>query len=295
MPVVKKFIADQILILNELNSASALTEDEELEIRINEIQDQIDQINSALEESLNSVDSPEKSTLDILKAIKSAIRENAPIVADAYIKSSDGSRLSVVNEALINILRPTLLEAFKREQDEFITTLNTSISKLTARMLTTLQIPESLLDQLVKNNQVMIIEGVRLLAERLKQSNNPYMQIIGQALNFCAEYVPDLVRQLVGNNHADKIRTQMIERVSGQLCDSITNSLRTPIEQQVRLMQNQIIEATQKQYEQRISHFETMLKDLKKQREDGIIQAKATSEKYLAVINELESINAVLN
>lgn len=295
VPVVKKFIADQILVLNELKSASELTEDKDLEKRINEIQDQIDQINSALEESLSSVDSPEKSTQDILKAIKSAIREHAPAVADAFINSSEGSRLSVVNEALINILRPTLLESFKREQDEFITTLNTSISNLTARMLTTLQIPESLLEQLVKENQVMIIEGVRLLAERLMQANNPYVQILGQALNFFAEYVPDLVRQLVGNNHVDKIRTQMTERVSGQLCDSITNSLRTPIEQQVRLMQNQIIEATQKQYEQRISHFETILNDLKKQREDGMIQAKATCEKYLSVINELESINGELN
>ena len=62
VPIVKKFISDQILILNELKSAAELTEDEDIETRINEIQEQINQINSALVESLNSADSPEKST-----------------------------------------------------------------------------------------------------------------------------------------------------------------------------------------------------------------------------------------
>lgn len=294
LPLVKAFLADQITVLNEIHAALASTTDLELEERINSTQEQIEQINLAITESLESVDSPEQSTNDILNSLSAALRNNAEYIADVYISNSAGNRLSAVNEALIGIIRPALLKSFKEEQDEFIATLNTKINDLTERLLTTIQMPQGLLDELVSQNQVAIIQGIRLVAEKLMQSDNPYAQILGQCLNFFAESVPDLIKEFLGKNNDNKLKHQLEEQVRGPICKSITVALKNPIEQHVRLMQTQIIAATRKQYEQRINQLETLLRELRRQREDGIQQNTDKSSQCLEAINQLETLNETL-
>lgn len=294
LPVVKKFLTDQIALLNEMNSALTASSDEELDARINDIQAQIDQINYAIQDSLQSVDSPEQSTDDILNSVNAAIRNKATYLAEVFLGSSAGNRLTAVNEALLGVIRPTLLNSFKQEQEEFITSLNTKINDLTQHLLTTIQMPQGILNDLVSQNQVAIVQGIRLVAERLMQADNPIAQILGQLLNFFAEYVPDLIREFLGNNSGSKLKAQLEEQVRGPICRSISESLRTPIEQQVRLMQTQIIEATRKQYEQRINQLETLLADLTSQRNLGIEQVAAKSAKCIKVIKELEELNGRL-
>lgn len=294
LPVVKKFLQDQISLLKEMNSALTATSDEELDNRINDIQDQIEQINNAIRDSLQSVDSPEQSTDDILNSVNVAIRNKATYLAEVFLSSSAGNRLAAVNEALLGVIRPTLLNSFKQEQEEFITNLNTKINDLTQHLLTTIQMPQGILNDLVSQNQVAIVQGIRLVAERLMQADNPVAQILGQLLSFFAEYVPDLIREFLGNSNESKMKAHLEEQVRGPICRSITESLRTPIEQQVRLMQSQIIEATRKQYEHRINQLETLLADLIRQRDLGQEQVVAQSAKCIEVINELEKLNGQL-
>lgn len=294
LPVVKKFLQDQISLLKEMNSALTATSDEELDNRINDIQNQIEQINNAIRDSLQSVDSPEQSTDDILNSVNVAIRNKATYLAEVFLSSSAGNRLAAVNEALLGVIRPTLLNSFKQEQEEFITNLNTKINDLTQHLLTTIQMPQGILNDLVSQNQVAIVQGIRLVAERLMQADNPVAQILGQLLSFFAEYVPDLIREFLGNSNESKMKAHLEEQVRGPICRSITESLRTPIEQQVRLMQSQIIEATRKQYEHRINQLETLLADLIRQRDLGQEQVVAQSTKCIEVINELEKLNGQL-
>jgi len=294
LPVVKKFLQDQISLLTEMNSALTTTSDEELDNRINDIQSQIEQINHAIHDSLQSVDSPEQSTEDILNSVNAAIRNKATYLAEVFLGSSAGNRLTAVNEALLGVIRPTLLNSFKQEQEEFITSLNAKINDLTQHLLTTIQMPQGILNDLVSQNQVAIVQGIRLVAERLMQADSPIAQILGQLLNFFAEYVPDLIREILGNNSENRLKAQLEEQVRGPISRNITESLRTPIEQQVRLMQSQIIEATRKQYEQRINQLETLLADLIRQRNLGQEQVAAKSAKCIEVINNLKNLNGQL-
>lgn len=294
LPVVKKFLEDQISLLKEMNSALTATSDAELDERINDIQTQIDQINNAIKDSLESVDSPEKSTEEILNSVNAAIRDKATYLAEVFLSSSAGNRLTAVNEALLGIIRPTLLKSFKEEQEEFITNLNTKINDLTQHLLTTIQMPQGILDNLVSQNQVAIVQGIRLVAERLMEVDNPIAQILGQLLNFFAEYVPDFIREFFGNNNENRLKAQLEEQVRGPICNSITQSLCISIEQQVRLMQSQVIEATRKQYEQRINQLKALSAELTHQRDLGNEQVAIKSAKCIQVINELEALNVQL-
>ena len=295
LPVVSKFLTDQIALLKEMNSAINAASDADLDERINALQTQIAQINHAIRDSLESVDSPEKSTDEILDSLNVAIKNKATYLAEVFLSNSAGNRLPAVNEALLGVIRPTLHRAFKNEQDEFITNLNTNINDLTQHLLTTIQMPQGVLDNLIAQNQVAIAQGIRLVAERLMQADSPIAQILGQLLNFFAEYVPDLIRQFLGNNNDSRLKAQLEDQVRGPICRSITQSLRTPIEQQVRLMQSQVIETTRKQYERRINQLEALLSDLIRQRDLGNEQAAAKSAKCVAVINELEALNEQLS
>ena len=78
-------------------------------------------------------------------------------------------------------------------------------------MLDTMQMPQGMYDELISRNEVLIIQGVRLVAERLMRIDNPIAQILGQLLNFFAEYVPDLMRQLSDNqnNYIEQLKLEV--------------------------------------------------------------------------------------
>mgnify|MGYP003311824365 CR=1 FL=1 len=71
--------------------------------------------------------------------------------------------------------------------------------------------PQGMYDELISRNEVLIIQGVRLVAERLMRIDNPIAQILGQLLNFFAEYVPDLMRQLSDNqnNYIEQLKLEV--------------------------------------------------------------------------------------
>ena len=287
-PIVKAFLKNQIILLKEVSIVLTTASNEDLNTHICEIQSQISQIDNALSQSLESVDTPEKSTADILNSVSVAIRNKAPYIANVFMDASKGGRLEAVNEALLQVIRPTLLKSFKQEQDEFIETLNTQINELTDRLLDTMQMPKGVYDELISKNEVVIIQGVRLVAERLMGIDNPIAQVLGQLLNFFAEYVPDLIRQLFENQN--KLKVKLEEQVSGPICQSIIKELKTPVEQQVRLMQSRIIEETRKQYEQRTNQLKALLEELEHQRNIEGEQADAKNAKCVEIITELENL-----
>lgn len=289
-PVVKNFIASQIAVLRGLVAlAGSNAHPDELEAKINEVKKQIHDLEKGLEQGLANADTPEKSTQDILDITRKALKDNAPLIADAILETRGEGGFSAVVETIVAIIRPALAEAFKIEQQQYISALNAEISSLTRHILEGIEIPTDVLADIISDNQSAIVGYIQMIADMLMNSDNAIAKVIGQILSYCSEYIVEFIKDLFGNS--EKTRKKLIEQIEGPVTSSILKGLRAPVMEQVRAQQFHIIQTMRAQYEANLNNMQEMLARLYKEQTEGAANIAATISKYNDAIAKLEVIN----
>lgn len=287
VPLVGSFINSQIQLLRELEAVISSTNAADLEKQIKDLENRISRIKSELEDALNSADTPEKSTNDILERIDKAIKDNASVVAKAFLDAKKGDRISVVSETLTEILRPELVAAFSEEQQQYIDALRADIDALTNRLIANTTITEGIFADIIANQSESIIFGIRFFAEKMMNNGHPYIAMLGQILAFVAEYVPDFLRGLFGKSD-EEIKEGLQKQVRTVVCAKICHELYPAILMQVKLMQKQVLEATRKQFEARLDQLYSQLNALRKTYANDQAAVNRVRDEFAQAITQLE-------
>lgn len=288
-PIVEGFIDSQIRILRNMGTVIGDSNLAALEAQINDLENRISEIKNGLEDALKTADTPEKSTDDILDRIENAIRQNASEVAQAFLEAKRGNRINAVSQTLTDILRPELVAAFSDEQQQYIDALQADIDALTRRLIDNTNINEGVIATVINTQSEGIVVGIKLMAEKLINSENPVIAVIGQALAFVAEYVPDLLRNVFGRSD-DKIKDDLKKQVRTVVCANLRRELRPAILFQVKEMQKYVLEATRKQYEARLEQLYAQLNSLREAVAKGKDAVDGKRLAYAAAVAELEKI-----
>lgn len=294
VPLVETFINSQIQLLRELGAVIGSPNAADLERQIKELEDRIAQIKIELEDALNSADTPEKSTGDIIERIDKAIKDNASVVAQAFLDAKKGNRINVVSETLTNILRPELVAAFSEEQQQYIDALRADIDALTIRLIANTTITEGIFADIISDQSESIIFGIRFFAEKMMNNGHPYIAMFGQILAFVAEYVPDFLRSLFGKND-EEIKNGLQKQVRTVVCSKICHELYPAILIQVKLMQKQVLEATRKQFEARLDQLYAQLKALQEAYANDQAALGRVRDEFAHAISQLEQVKANVN
>lgn len=288
-PIVKAFISRQI---SNLKGAIALCgsgmDESDIDAKIKELTEKIHQLEEVIKKRLEEADSPEKSTQDVLRAARNAIKSNASLLAEAILQSRGSGTVSSVTETLVSIIRPALAQAFKDEQEQYVTALQAEISDVTRHVLEGIDIPNDILEEIINNNEDAIIGFIHVIADTLQNNSNPVVRVIGHVLTFIAEYIPGLIRDLFGGN--EKVLAKIAQNVEGPVADAIISGLRKPVGEQVRAMQAQILHTAIAQYETSLKQMKDMVAELQRKKEAGQIDLHKAIAKYHDALEKLESI-----
>jgi len=291
--LVATFIESQIQILRNMTNVLSDPNAGDLEKQIQDLEDRIFQIKRGLEEALDSADTPEKSTDDILNRLEKKIYQNATVVAQAFLDAKKGNRINAVSQILTEILRPELVEAFSDEQKQYITALQTDIDALTSKLLENTKLDDGTIVKIIEDQSQGIILGIKLIAEKLIGSGNQIAVIIGQVLAFVAEYVPDFLRSVFGRSDQEIIE-DLKKKVRTVICAEILKELRPSILNQVKQMQKYVLDATRKRYEAQISQLTAQLNSLRKAAEKGQEALDGERGALVTAMAELEKVRESL-
>lgn len=288
-PIAQSFVSKQMANLKgAIALAQSGLDETEIDLKINELTERIHEMERLLKSRLEEADTPEKSTQDVLNATRQAIKSNAGILADAILQSRGNGTISSVTETLVSIIRPALAKAFREEQDQFVSALKADISELTRHILEGIDIPTDVLEEIIGNNEQAIVGYIHMIADMLQNHSHPVVRIIGQVLTFVAEYIPDIIRSFFGGN--EKVHAKLVENIQGPITDAIVSGLRTPVNEQIRALQAQILQATCVQYESSIEKMKGTLATLNESKNFVHNDTEEEIAKYQTALTNLEEI-----
>lgn len=216
------------------------------------------------------------------------MRLNSRLVAESILSNS----VTQVNETIMSIVRPALLNAFAEERKQFVEAMRAELDAVTRRLLEGIEIPSDLIDDMISENANIIIGSLQLLAERLSQSNNPWGATVGLVLRLLAEWVPDILREIFcGQERAIR---KIEQKFIGPFTSQILNSLYSIVLQQVKEQQEHILNGVRLKYAGRVAQIKEALRNLHEQRVQGENDFSQQITILDTAISQLDSIDGSL-
>lgn len=284
-PIVKKYLMS---VLNAVetyrNVINSSIDFNEINSQITALEQQLRETEKVLKDSIDSADSPEKSTQDILDVVSNSMISNARLVAEAIMSESSAQ----VNDTIMSIIRPALIKAFAEEREQFVNVMKTELDAVTNHLLCSLEIPSDVISVLITDNSDAIIGSLQRLADSLMESDNPYAKIAGQILNVLAEHVPSFLNNILGGK--ERALKKIEQKFVGTFTSQIMSSLRPVVLRQVKEQQQHILENVRMKYAQQVAQIKEALRHLHEERASGEAEFNGQIKELEDVIEKLNNI-----
>lgn len=285
-PVVREYVTalrNALVMRRDILGNSSSFGD--IDAKIRQLEGDLVEIKQKLDGRIESADSLEKSTQDILDWVENDMRANSRLVAEAILSNNS----TQVNETIMSIVRPALMKAFAEERRQFVEAMQAELDSITKRMLENIEIPANVIGDLIDANSEIIIGGVRALAERLTLSGNPWAVLAGTVLRIIAEWIPDLLRSIFGGQ--ERAITRIEQKFMGPFTSQILGSLRPKVRDMVKTQQDRILEDAQKKYADQVAQIQESLRQLHEERKKGEADYANSIATLTEAVDQLDRLN----
>lgn len=214
--------------------------------------EKIAQLNEAKEKALNSLkekndeaQSVEGSTEDILNDINNALNDNASTLATTLYSKQDSQQISAT---IVSIIRPVLINSFKREITEYQDVIGSSIQEFSLKVNDIINDKDNKIlngaRDLIENTlgkdvlEGLLKKGLDKLAVKLINYKGlstlfkTLSRILGPIVTILINILPDLLRLIFGKSKETKIN-EIKQILINKAFGKITESLRPEIESMI--------------------------------------------------------------
>lgn len=224
---------------------------QDVDEKIKKLEEEKARISSQFADSVPYVDTPEKSTQDILDRVKSELNAHAEDIATKVVNKEDAN---TINAMMMNYIRPVVINAFKEEAEEYASAMNTAVDNVSRALQDSLSIDGNFVDNIVENMREDIVGGVQMAAEFLKMGG-VFGKILGWLLTFFGEKIPDLIRWFFGKSK-ETIIAEAAEKIRSSIIDRIAEQLRPIMLEQVKAQQKRIRDSIKQKVENSINSLQ---------------------------------------
>lgn len=289
IPVVRKYLDAVVAAVSTYRDLLVPVIDvNDIEGKIADLERQLEELNQSMAEMINNADSPEKSTQDVLDAVRNAMVGQSRLVAESILTQNSAQ----VNDTIMSIIRPSLIKALEEEREQFVNAMKAELDAVTKRILKNIDIHSDAITDLISDNSDEIISSLQLLADRLMESDNQFAKVLGLIINIVAEYIPDFLRQIFGRQ--ERAIRKIEQKFMGTFTSQILESLRPIVREQVKEQQKQILENVRIKYEQKIAQIREVLKHLTEERDAGIDNFNVQLQEIDGVLTKLKDLYSTL-
>lgn len=237
--------------------------------------------------------SVEGSAEDILQDIAVALKSKAAYIASLLYGQADSN---IVNQEILTIVRPVIVNSFKREISEYSDVIGGAIQEFN------IQVDEIIND---KNNKALAgaedlvgkVLGKEVLEELLKKGLDKLAErliaykglstllkslgkILGPVVTIVINIIPDLLRLIFGKSKDQKIEELKVKFAS-EVVGRIVEALRTPVEDMIKEQRAEVDRNVEELIESESQKYNDNIQAVMQQQEEE----KAEREKKIVSLN----------
>lgn len=237
--------------------------------------------------------SVEGSADDILQDIAVALKSKAAYIASLLYGQANSN---VLNQEILTIVRPVIVNSFKREISEYSDVIGGAIQEFTVQVDEIINDKDNKIltgaEELVGNLlgkevlENLLQKGLDKLAERLiayKGLNTllkSVSKILGPVVTILINVIPDLLRLIFGKSKEQKMEELKV-KFATEVVGRIVESLRIPVEDMIKEQRAEVDRNVAELIESESQKYNDNIKAVMQQQEEE----KAEREKKVASLN----------
>ena len=222
----------------------------------------------------------EESVQDILEDIKNELLVNAYQLSSSLYANNDAKSM---NNMILSILRPVLVNSFKREVGEYQKEIGQTLTQLSDDIEAILRDEnnplvkqaQDIVDNLVGKEllEELLTKGFAALVTRFARykSISALLNITGKIINplvgILIGLIPDLLRLIFGKSKSEKI-SEIQKQLEDVAFSQIVEAMREPITNMIVEQRQESFDAIKTVIEDEIDSLNASLNEVKKQKEE---------------------------
>ena len=295
---------------------SGVIDEIQLQIRLalsdkKDFSEKIAAINAEREKALNeiakendSVQSLEGSADDILKDVEEALISKSQYLATLLYNNNNDN--TVFNAELLSIIRPVLINSFKRELTEYQDVISDSVKEFSLNVNEILQDGDNKLLNYA-NDLVGNLLGKEALEAVLKKGLDKMIQklaaykglstllksmskILGPIVVIVVNIVPDLLRMIFGKSKEQKIES-IRQKIVSEVSVKVVEALREPVSQLLEEQRKEVVANMSAMIERESAKYDENIKAVQAEQQENDQATAARIEKLQAAVDRLNNLN----
>lgn len=254
---------------------------------------------SSLEGKASQAQSLEGSAEDILQDIRSALMGASQRLAMvAFSSKGDGKAFE---SELMSIIRPVLINSFKREMTEYQEVIGESMKDLSADLSSVISVSstqgESLakdvLEKLGGGNMVesLLQKGLSMLLAKLagKKALTLLVSALHPVITIVVSFLPDLISLIFGKSNEQKT-AEVRDKIESQVIGRVIDGLRPNVEQMLMENRQEAYNEIKAEIENTIEQIDENIKSVMDEKLSSEAEISERVNKLALAVEELKKI-----
>lgn len=256
----------------------------------------------SLEEKSKEAQDVSMSADDILNDVRNALLSKADYLANIIFSSKNDQK--ILTDEIMHIIRPVLIESFKREIGEYQETIGTSIVNFSVKVDAIINDSDNVLYQGAQEiyNKVFdtaTVEGlVKTGFDKLTDMLSNYKafsvlltslgRVLGPVLVIAVNFVPDLIRAIFGKSDQKK-KDEIAAKLTGEAIPKIVESLRNDVEKMLTEQRTEAMEKMQELLNEESKKYDDNINEMMNRQKENAQEREAKIKSLSAQVEILES------
>lgn len=254
---------------------------------------------SSLEGKASQAQSLEGSADDILQDIRSALMGASQRLAMvAFSSKGDGK---VFESELMSIIRPVLINSFKREMTEYQEVIGESMKELSADLSSVISVSstpgESLAKDVLKKlgggNMVesLLQKGLSMLLAKFagKKALTLLVGALSPVITIVVSFLPDLISLIFGKSNEQKT-AEVRDKIESQVIGRVIDGLRPNVEQMLMENRQEAYNEIKAEIENTIEQIDENIKSVMDEKLSSEAEISERVNKLALAVEELKKI-----
>lgn len=279
-----------------------LSDTDNLSKQIEQIKAEKDAAMVSLEEKSKEAQDVSMSADDILNDVRDALLSKADYLANIIFSSKNDQK--ILTDEIMHIIRPVLIESFKREIGEYQETIGTSIVNFSVKVDAIINDSDNVLYQGAQEiyNKVFdtaTVEGlVKTGFDKLTDMLSNYKafsvlltslgRVLGPVLVIAVNFVPDLIRSIFGKSDQKK-KDEIAAKLTGEAIPKIVESLRNDVEKMLTEQRTEAMAKMQELLNEESKKYDDNINEMINRQKENAQEREAKIKSLSAQVEILES------
>lgn len=271
-----KKIIDAIMEQFKLRVETRSKDIANLDGKIKEVEDEITNVKAELPTNNANLDTPEKSTRDILEQVKEALIAKSTDIAQMIVDKEDNE---VIKATIVSIVRSQVINSLREESEQYTSTLGDAVQEA-VQHLATIEVDTGFIEDFNE-----IIEAFLPYIELLINAGG----IWGRIAQVLLPFLPDLLNWLFGKSDEEileEVRQKVIHKCANQVTTGLEPTIFKIVAENQQRIKTKMQEELVSKMEKVKDSLREKMEDINKSKED--IDAEISHLNY--AIDQLQSI-----